>query len=79
MAFTTAPVLRPFNRDLKMIMETDALSQAIARVLSQYNIENGVQTLHPVDHHAKVLSGTGRYMTKNCGQLCHAFVGGTVG
>ena len=42
-----------------MIMEMDALSQAIARVLSRYNIENSVQKLHLIDYHAKGLSETG--------------------
>ena len=59
-AFTTAPVLKPFDRELETIMETDASNQAIAGVLSQYVVTNGVKRLHPVDHHAKTLSATER-------------------
>ena len=60
-AFTTAPVLRPFDRNLQTIMETDASNQAIAGVLSQYQKnENGAKVLYPVDHHAKTLSATER-------------------
>ena len=59
-AFTTAPVLKPFDRNLQTIMETDASNQAIAGVLSQYHIENGVKSLYPMDHHAKVLSPSER-------------------
>ena len=39
-------------------METDASNQAIASVLSQYSVNNGVKTLHPVDHHTKTLTAT---------------------
>ena len=60
-AFTTAPVLKPFDRELETIMETDASNQAIAGVLSQYwTNENGAKVLHPIDHHAKTLSATKR-------------------
>ena len=37
-------------------METDASNQAIAGILSQYNIVNGVKQVHPVEYHAKTLS-----------------------
>ena len=58
-ALTTAPVLRPFERDLEMIIETNASNQAIAGILSHYVVaSNGVKTLHPVDHHTKTLSAT---------------------
>ena len=59
-AFTTAPVLKPFDRELETIMETDVFNQAIAGVLSQYRVTNGIKRLHPVDHHAKTLSATER-------------------
>ena len=56
-AFSTAPVLKPFDRSLKTIMETDASNQAIAGILSQYHATtNGAMTLHPADHHAKTLT-----------------------
>ena len=57
-AFTTAPVPQPFDRDLETIMETDASNQAIAGVLLQYVINKGVKMLHPVDYHTKTLSAT---------------------
>lgn len=41
-------------------METDASNQAIAGVLSQYAVEKGIKTLHPIDHPAKMLSATER-------------------
>ena len=60
-AFTTAPVLKPFDRELETIMETDASNQAIASVLSQYRTnKNGAKVLHPINHHAKTLSATER-------------------
>ena len=59
-AFTSAPVLKLFDRNLQTIMETDASNQAIAGILSQYHIENGVRSLPSVDYHAKVLSPSER-------------------
>ena len=41
-------------------MESDASNQAIAGILSQYYIKNGVKQLHPVEYHAKTLSATQR-------------------
>ena len=41
-------------------METDASNQAIAGVLSQYHVTDGIKSLHPVDYHAKVLSPSER-------------------
>ena len=41
-------------------METDASNQAIAGILSQYYGGNRYNQLHPVESHAKILSGTQR-------------------
>jgi len=46
-AFTTAPVLRHFDHDREMIIETDASNNISAGVLSQYD---DVGVLHPVSH-----------------------------
>jgi hypothetical protein len=44
-AFTTAPILRHFDYDREVIVQTDASDFISARVLSQYD-DNGV--LHPI-------------------------------
>jgi hypothetical protein len=44
-AFTSAPILRHFNEEEKIILETDSSDGAIAGILSQ-NDEDGI--LHPV-------------------------------
>ena len=51
--FLSAPILPQFDRTLETIMETDAINQAIAGILSQYQIVNGAKQLHPVKYHAK--------------------------
>jgi len=54
-AFTTAPVLRPFDWNKEVILETDASDYVSAGVLSQYD-NNGV--LHPVAFFSKKHSAT---------------------
>lgn len=54
-AFTTAPVLRPFDWNKEVILETDASDYVSAGVLSQYD-DNGV--LHPVAFFSKKHSAT---------------------
>jgi hypothetical protein len=49
-AFTTAPVLRYFDYDKDIIMETDASNYVSAGVLSQYD-DDGI--LHPVAFFSK--------------------------
>jgi len=49
-AFTTAPVLRHFDHEKEMIIETDASDYVSGGVLSQYN-DDGV--LHPVAYFSK--------------------------
>ena len=51
--FSSRPILTQFDHTLETIMETDASNQAIAGILSQYNIVNGANQLHPVVYHAK--------------------------
>ena len=41
-------------------METDVSNQAIASVLSQYSVKDGVKMLHPINHYAKMLSAAER-------------------
>ena len=43
--FTTAPVLKHFDPEWEIIMETDASNYVSARILSQYDDEG---TLHPI-------------------------------
>ena len=59
-AFTSAPVLQPFDRSRETIIETDTSNQVIASILSQYLIRDGVKTLYPIDYHAKTLSAAER-------------------
>ena len=54
--FLSAPILTQFDRILETIMETDVSNQAIAGMLSQYYIINGVKQLHADEYHAKTLS-----------------------
>ncbi|ODM14395.1 hypothetical protein SI65_10230 [Aspergillus cristatus] len=54
-AFTTAPVLRPFDWNKEVILETDASDYVSAGVLSQYD-DDGV--LHPVAFFSKKHSAT---------------------
>ena len=54
--FLFAPSLTQFNRTLDPIMATDASNQAIAGILTQYQIVNKAKQLHPVEYHAKTLS-----------------------
>lgn len=54
-AFTTAPVLRPFDWNKEVILETDASDYVSAGVVSQYD-DNGV--LHPVAFFSKKHSTT---------------------
>ena len=49
-AFTTAPVLRHFDHDRQVIIETEGSDYVSAGVLSQYD-DNGV--LHPVTYFSK--------------------------
>ena len=49
-AFITSPVLRHFNHDREVIIETDASNYVSAGVLSQY-ADDGV--LHPVGYYSK--------------------------
>ena len=49
-AFTTAPILRHFDYDRELVVETDALDYVLAGVLSQYDNEG---TLHPVAFYSK--------------------------
>ena len=58
--FLSAPIVTQFDRTLETIMETDASNQAIACILSQYHIVNGVKQLHAVEYHAKTLSAAQR-------------------
>jgi len=50
MAFTTAPILRHFDDDREIVVETDASDYVSAGVLSQYDDEG---TLHPVAFYSK--------------------------
>ena len=56
----SAPILTQWDRTLETIMTTDASKQAMAGILSQFHIKNGVKHLHPVAYHAKTLSATQR-------------------
>ena len=47
--YMSAPILTKWDRALETIMEIDASNQAIAGILSQYHIKNGVKQLHPVE------------------------------
>ena len=58
--FLSAPILTQFDRTLETIMETDASNQAIAGILSPYQIVNGAKQLHPVEYHARTLSAAQR-------------------
>ena len=58
--FMSAPILTQWGRTQETIMATDASNKAIAGILSQYHIKNGVKQLHPVEYHAKTLSATQR-------------------
>src|SRR5712675_2163717 len=49
-AFTTAPVLRRFDHDRDIVVETDASDFVSAAVLSQYD-DGGI--LHPVAYFSK--------------------------
>jgi len=49
-AFTTAPILRHFDYDCEIIVETDTLDYVSAGILSQYDDEG---TLHPVAFYSK--------------------------
>ena len=54
-AFTKAPILKPFNWDREIILETDASDYVSAGVLSQYD-DDGI--LHPVAFFSKKHSVT---------------------
>ena len=56
--FLSAGILTQFDRTHETMMETDASNQAIAGILSQYNVVNGCKHLHPVEYDAKILSST---------------------
>ena len=58
--FLSAPILTQFDGTLETIMETDASTQAIAGILSQYQVVNGCKQLYPVEYHAKALCSTQR-------------------
>jgi len=49
-AFMTAPILRHFDYDREIVVETDASDYVLAGVLSQYDDEG---TLHPVAFYSK--------------------------
>jgi hypothetical protein len=49
-AFVTAPVLRHFDPDLRIIVEADASDYVTAGVLSQYDVEG---VLRPVAYYSK--------------------------
>ena len=49
-AFTTAPILRHFDHDREIIVETDASDYVSAGILSQYD-DDGI--LHPVAFFSK--------------------------
>jgi len=46
--FTSAPILRHFDRDLQTIVETDASDYVTSGILSQKHLENGKLVLHPI-------------------------------
>ena len=78
-AFTTAPVLRHFDRDLDTITETDASNQAIAGVLSQHVIANGVKTSIIMKKPSQQRNEIGQYTTQSCGPSCRALDAGPLG
>ena len=59
-SFFCDTILTQFDRTLETIMETDASTQAIAGILSQYHIVNGAKQRHHVAYHAKTISAAKR-------------------
>ena len=58
--FLSVLILTQLDGTLETIMETDDSNQAIAGILSQYYLVNGVNQLQPVEYHAKTLSAVQR-------------------
>ena len=56
--FFTATILTQFDRTFVTRMKTDASKQAIAGMLSPYDVVNRCKQLHPVEYYAKTLSST---------------------
>ncbi|EIE91154.1 hypothetical protein RO3G_15865 [Rhizopus delemar RA 99-880] len=52
-AFTSAPILRHFDPNSQIIVETDASDSAVAGILSQYGTDN---LLHPVAFYSRKLT-----------------------
>ena len=57
---SSASILAQFDPTLATIMETDTSSQAIAGILSQYQVVNVAKQVHPDAYHPKTLSAAQR-------------------